>query len=255
MPRPPDPFYIAPAYQPLLARAGLTPQSLFTDPRIHPWRSIPERENCTLDLADPDLGQVRLHVKRHRHDRRAAAEEARGIQLLQSANIPTAPLVAHGALPDGRSVLVTADLADYRAADKAIAAGHPFDQILEKTARLAAQLHTANLHHRDLYLCHFFLRPTDNDLQLIDAARVRKLPRLTRHRWIIKDLAQFWYSTLSLKVTDPQRTHWLQTYAQARALSPTSLHPHIQKKVHRIARHDAHLKTTQPTRNVSIPDA
>ncbi len=60
-------------------------------------------------------------------------------------------------------------------------------------------LHNGGLHHRDLYLCHFLGRRDENpqaDLRLIDAARVRPLPGpLTRRRWIVKDLAQFWYST------------------------------------------------------------
>ena len=43
-------------------------------------------------------------------------------------------------------------------------------------------------------------------MRLIDTARVRPLPVLfTRKRWIAKDLAQFWYSTLGLAVSDEQR--------------------------------------------------
>ena len=51
------------------------------------------------------------------------------------------------------------------------------------------------------------------EIRLIDAARVRPLPgALTRRRWIVKDLAQFWYSTLAMNVSDLQRDEWLRRY-------------------------------------------
>jgi len=93
------------------------------------------------------------------------------------------------------------------------------------------------------------------DARLIDAARVAKLTNpLTRQRWIRKDLAQFWYSTLSLPITDEQRYAWMSRYSQQRGLpSPEPLIAGIQRKVRWIARHDAKLRADQPARNVSIP--
>ena len=35
-------------------------------------------------------------------------------------------------------------------------------------------------------------------------------------RWIVKDLAQFWYSTTKLNVTEEQHRAWLAEYAPAR---------------------------------------
>jgi heptose I phosphotransferase len=263
MPPTPDTLTITPRYRPLFESAGLTAQSLFNDPRVVAWRSITERQNCTLDLPQGAGQTVRLHVKRFEPVRAAvspAEEEARGIAALEREGIPTAPLVAFGKLPDGRSVVVTEDLAGFRAGDKAVAAGLPFESLLAPTADLAARLHAQGLHHRDLYLCHFFVAATDDassapQLRLIDAARVRPLPTLfTRTRWIVKDLAQFWYSTLSLPVTDDQRARWLARYAQSRSLPSTDrLRRKIERKVAAIARHDRNLKAAQPTRNVSIP--
>jgi hypothetical protein len=266
MPASHNTFTIIPPYRALIQAAGLTPESIFTDPRIVVWRSITERQNCTLDLPQPTGQPLRLHVKRFEPTRSSlspAEAEARGIAALEAQNIPTAPLVAFGKLSDGRSFLITQDLTGFRAADKAIAAGLPFESLLAPTADLAARLHSQNLHHRDLYLCHFFVAATpaqpsdsaDPQLRLIDAARVRPLPRLfTRTRWIVKDLAQFWYSTLSLPITDDQRTRWLTRYAQSRSLPATHrLRQKIERKVAAIARHDQNLKAAQPTRNVSIP--
>src|SRR5687768_17634199 len=202
-----DTFHVSPTYQPVLRELGSDAEAIFTDPRIVVWRSIRERENCTLDAELVDGRRVRWHVKRHQAVRgrtTPAAEEARGIQLLQSHQIPTVPLVGWGNLADRRSFVIAEDLAGLRAADKLIAeGGATFESLLEPTAGLAAVLHSAGLHHRDLYLCHFFARVGDGggvDLRLIDAARVRPLPRFLPRRWIIKDLAQFWYSTLALPV-------------------------------------------------------
>jgi hypothetical protein len=241
---------------------GLTAQTIFSDPRITVWRSITERENCTLEAEFPVGQPIRLHVKRYHPAygfSTPADDEARGIRALEIEQIPTAPLVAHGKLPDRRSFIITADLAGHRAADKLIAAGHPFEALLEPTADLAARLHSRALHHRDLYLCHFFVKsdePTP-DIRLIDAARVRRLPGfITRRRWIVKDLSQFWYSTLSLPITDDQRNRWLERYAQQRKIrSVLSLQRSIERKSNSIARHDKKLKAAEPRRNISIPGA
>ena len=95
------------------------------------------------------------------------------------------------------------------------------------------------------------------DLKLIDVARVRRLPGLfMRQRWIVKDLAAFWYSTLKLPIIDAQRESWLAHYLQeTHAKGAKSLRRAIDRKVARIARHDQRLRRLQPRRNVSIPHA
>ncbi len=251
-------------YQPMLREIGLDAEGVFRDPRIVVWRSITERENCTLDADLRDGRHVRLHIKRYlpaRGFQTPAEEEARGMRALEIEQIPSTPLVGWGKMADGRSFVITEDLAGYRAADKLIEEGAlTFDALLEPTADLAAKLHRSGLHHRDLYLCHFFVQPARDgapDLRLIDAARVQRLGGIfTRRRWIVKDLAQFWYSTIALKITDEQRARWLERYRQQRPLKSVSwLSRSIQKKSNWIARHDAKLRAKQPTRNVSIPGA
>jgi len=85
-------------------------------------------------------------------------------------------------------------------------------------------------------------------VKLIDAARVGRLGGLFKQRWIVKDLAQFWYSTLSLAVTDEHRDRWLNRYGGEGMKSA------ILRKVKSIARHDAKLRRAQPKRNISIPN-
>ena len=257
-------FQIAPQYQPLMRVVGLDADAVFTHEKIVAWRKLPDRENCTLD-AELDGKPLRLHIKRYLTSARAAEDEVKAINLLRDAGIATVPLVGWGRTDEGqggRSFVITEDLAGYRDSEKALRDGLPFDLLLQPSANLAAQLHEAGLHHRDLYLCHFFVRASGDpgssvDLRLIDAARVAKTTPLTRWRWIIKDLAQFWYSTTQIpSITDAQREAWLNTYAQRREICwPTRLRRAVESKSRSIARHDAKLKQSQPTRNISIPRA
>jgi heptose I phosphotransferase len=258
-----DSFRVSPTYQPILREVGLDAEAIYTDPRIVVWRSIRERENCTLDVDLVDGRHVRWHIKRHQPVRGGvtpAEEEARGIGLLSENGIPTAPLVGWGVLADGRSFVIAEDLEGFEAADKLIARGEvDFESLLEPTAQMAAMLHGKGLHHRDLYLCHFFARAAGGggvELRLIDAARVKALPRWLARRWMVKDLAQFWYSTLALPVNDVQRGRWLAEYVRGRGLSGDEvrrLGGAVARKAGWIARHDRRLRSRQPGRNVSIP--
>ncbi|MEA2710116.1 MAG: lipopolysaccharide core heptose(I) kinase [Phycisphaerales bacterium] len=252
-------FHVLPQYQALMRMIGLDVEAVFDHPQIVAWRKLPDRENCTLD-ADIEGKPIRLHIKRYLIESTGAADEVKAIELLRDAGVPTVPLVGWGKLVDGRSFVITEDLAGYRDAEKMIAAGTPFETLLQPTADLAAKLHAAGLHHRDLYLCHFFANVGGGvgavDVKLIDAARVARMNHfLTRWRWVIKDLAQFWYSTTTLPgITDEQRNRWLNRYAERREICwLPRLRAAIKAKSNAIARHDAKLKRSQPTRNISIP--
>ena len=155
----------------MLREMGIDAESVFDHPEIKVWRSIPERENCTLDADLSDGRHVRLHIKRY-HPARGittpADDEAQAIRAMEIEKIPTVPLVGWGKLIDGRSFLITEDLAGYHDAEKAIRTGLSFEKVLEPTADLTAKLHGSGLHHRDLYLCHFFVNAADStDLRLI----------------------------------------------------------------------------------------
>jgi len=265
-------FLVTADYQPMVRMIGLDAGAVFDDPRVVSWRKLPDRENCTIDADLPEGEQgtkrVRLHLKRYAAGRGGSSpadDEVRGYCELQSRDIPTAPLVGWGGLSDGRSFTIFLDLAGYAPADKSIERGVPFDRLLKPTAELAAKLHERGLHHRDLYLCHFMATggadgasdgDTPVDVKLIDTARVRPLPGfLTRRRWVVKDLAQFWYSTTKLPVSDAQRSAWLSAYATARGLAATAVAPlrrSIVRKTRWIERHDRRLNASQPSRNISI---
>lgn len=253
---------VTPQYQPLFREVGLDAEAVFDHELIHPWRKLSDRENCTLDFTDGNGDLHRWHIKRYRPPllglRTPAELEVAGYRELHSHEIPSASLVGWGQLSDRRSFVISEDLNGYEACDKLLAdGGVPFDRLLEPTAQLAAKLHAAGLHHRDLYLCHFFA-PIDGDaidVKLIDVARVRRLRSpLTRRRWIIKDLAQFWFSTLEHScIADEMRNAWLAAYASRRGINAQSLRSAIQSKSDSIARHDRKLRELQPNRNISIP--
>jgi hypothetical protein len=258
-PNSPDIFQVDPQHQPLLRQIGLDAAAVFSDPLIRVWRSLPDRENCILDQKLPDGRVVRLHIKRYPKSPSPdpAEIEISGSRLLQQQGIPTSPPIAHGRPADGRSFVIFKNLDGYTPADKLIESGTPFDTLLLPIADIAAMLHNHKLHHRDLYLCHFMARIDGNsvDIKLIDAARVAKLSSaLTRKRWITKDLAQFWYSTTKLPITDQQRHDWLARYAKLRGTQPQKLIASIRRKARTIARHDERLNHNQPRRNISIPD-
>ena len=231
---------------------GLDAETVFDQPDDKVWRKLPDRENCTLDADLPDGRHIRLHVKRYT-SADAATPEVEGQRLLTDHQIPTAPLAGWGTHA-GKSFTIFDDLTGYTPADKQLQAGTPFDTLLEPTAALAAKLHQSNLHHRDLYLCHFMVKldgPTV-DLKLIDTARVRTLPGwLTRRRWIVKDIAQFIYSTHAHGIIDAKRTAWLDAYAKAGGIA--GIASAVHRKVRAIARHDARINARRPERNVSIP--
>src|SRR5687767_1885209 len=147
-----DLMQVTAGYQPLMRMIGLDAEAVFTHPDVRVWRTLPDRENATLDADLPDGRHVRLHVKRYapaRGSTTPAAVELRGHEALAGEQIPTAPVVAWGRLADGRSFFITEDLAGYAPADKLIESGTPFDQLLKPTADLAARLHGRGLHHRD----------------------------------------------------------------------------------------------------------
>ena len=223
--------------------------SFWKDGRVRVWRSLPERENATLDLP----GRPRLHVKRFRQAGQVAPE-LNGIALLERAGIPTLTVIASGE-EGGRGVLVTRDLVGLSAGDALLRDGVSFETLLEPTADLAAKLHRAGLHHRDLYLCHFFARPDGHDLHLIDAARVRRLPWLPggwRRRWIVKDVAQFVYSLRTARVRDDLADAWQRRWAAQFGVNLARWQRAISGKVLSIAARDARGKAR--ARDVTLKD-
>jgi Lipopolysaccharide kinase (Kdo/WaaP) family len=251
----PNVIHISPPYHDLLARLSLdTPEAVYADERLRVWRNLEDRDNSTLDVTRPDGSPIRLHVKRDKHKRREPmALEARGIGLLNAAGIESAPLVAHGAMGDGRTFVITENLDGYLSADRLIETGVERLPVLLAMAGLAATLHNAQLHHRDLYTNHFYIR--GDHVRLIDTARVRALPRLFRERWIVKDVGQLIFSVGPYVEGTDHVAAMLARYAESTGRTKGSrFDRRVLAKAAWIDRHDRALRARKPTRNLRLAD-
>src|SRR5687768_3676941 len=117
-------FYRAESqYAPILRELGLVDaESVFEHLGVRPWRSLADRENCTLDATLTDGRFIRLHVKRWKkgHGFDGPLAEERGVKLLQKAGIPTVPYAAAGVTADGRGFVIVEDLTGYDDAEKLV---------------------------------------------------------------------------------------------------------------------------------------
>lgn len=246
-------------YRDVLTELGLvSAEQVFADRRLRVWRDLEDRDNSTLDATLPDGRSIRLHVKRDKRKRREPMSlEAAGIRLLNAANILTAPLVAHGHVGD-RTFVITENLDGYTSADRLLETDVPREPILRTMIDVAARLHNAGLHHRDLYANHFYLRPNGHsgyEVRLIDTARVRRLPRFFRQRWIVKDMAQLLFS-VSPFIAGPELRDVLWADYLHRTMREQNLAfvRRVEAKADWIARHDRSLRTKKPTRNLRLAD-
>jgi tRNA A-37 threonylcarbamoyl transferase component Bud32 len=251
---------IPPGGDATLQRFSLNPGHVFDDPRITVWRDLPERQNAYMLASSISIAPARLHIKRYKSPHGPeAATEAGAVELLRQAGIATVPLVAWGTSPDGRGFLISSDLTGMIPSDQAIRNRASDRDILPRIAALAAKLHRSGLHHRDLYLCHFFVDPEDDrsEIHLIDPGRVSRLPMFPLNlRWIVKDLAQLCYSLRETGMGGEQHHELLRCYfAQAHVPCQWVIRWLLPLKIAFIARHDRKLRTRQPTRNISIGQA
>jgi tRNA A-37 threonylcarbamoyl transferase component Bud32 len=138
-------------------------------------RVLEDRTNARLgDLvvkitADPD--EARREWENHR--------------LMMAAGFRVPQPAVGGILSDGRGLFSTVALEGQQPIDDVWKTLDP-RRAARAVADLARRLHTCGLVHRDLYLCHLFVKPGTYDLTLIDLARLR---RSTSHRRRVKDLA------------------------------------------------------------------
>jgi heptose I phosphotransferase len=119
---------------------------------------------------------------------------------------------------------------------QAIPAKH---RIIEEVANIVARMHSAGLHHQDLYLCHFLCGSEQGclPLTLIDLQRVERHRRLPG-RWQVKDLAQLHFSSAQYITRQDIRRFWKvynAIYHTGRRITP--LWHSILRKSERIRHH------------------
>jgi len=116
---------------------------------------------------------------------------------------------------------------------------------IDRLAGFVAHFHAAGFVHRDLYLCHLFVRgaeagyPTDSGdvFTLIDLQRVFR-PRWRRRRWIVKDLAALNFSAPADRVSRWDRLRFLARYVRPfeRGTCARTLARLVERKTAEIAR-------------------
>lgn len=91
--------------------------------------------------------------------------------------------------------------------------------LIRKVADIARTIHGAGINHRDLYICHFLLdqspppaRATNSPrLFLVDLHRAQ-IRDVVPTRWLIKDLASIYFSSLDIGLTQRDVLSFLQVY-------------------------------------------
>lgn len=132
--------------------------------------------------------------------------------------------------------------------------------LLAELARLSRELHRRRMFHKDLYFCHFYIRESDistppeswvNRVVMIDFHRLAG-HRLGWQWYVVKDIAQLFYSSNVPGVTDADRDqlwadYWSGDWGGV-ARPPEWLKPFILTKARRYQRHhDKHRPTPAPT--------
>ncbi len=90
--------------------------------------------------------------------------------------------------------------------------------LIQKIADIARRLHKNGINHRDFYICHFLIdlkRLHGNDslhIYLIDLHRVQ-LRKHTPRRWIIKDLAGLFFSSMDIGLTQRDLFRFMKAYS------------------------------------------
>jgi heptose I phosphotransferase len=95
-------------------------------------------------------------------------------------------------------------------------------ELVIEMAGITAKLHSAQVFHKDLYLCHFFLDPSlrasRGRLSLIDLHRLGE-HRWTAPRWRWKDLGQLLFSTYDVSgIDDRDRLRFWRHYRKTAPL-------------------------------------
>jgi hypothetical protein len=240
-------------YREPLVRAGLdNVEAVMSTNAGKLLRALPDRENWRLELHDPHRGPRVAYLKKH-HERRwhhwlrarlgigpgatPGRIEARNAQRLEQDGIAALRLIAYGEKlhDDGllESFLLTEELAGYAQLDHFIRKHFPtiehgsqrdpaLARLIRQVARVASAFHNRGYNHRDLYCCHFFIRPAagDNyDVNLIDLHRVEQR-RWFRRRWLVKDLAQLAYSAPRERISCKHKLAFIKQYLGVRKLRP-----------------------------------
>jgi tRNA A-37 threonylcarbamoyl transferase component Bud32 len=122
-------------------------------------------------------------------------------------------------------------------------------KFIESLAAFVSKFHKTGFRHRDLYLCHIFCDDA-GEFTLIDLNRVFK-PMIFGGRFLVKDLAQLYYSSPGSAITRADRLRFYLAYAGKTKLSigDMILIGKIKSRAKQMAKHDRKHNRIPPFEN------
>lgn len=108
-------------------------------------------------------------------------------------------------------------------------------RLIKAVAKFSAAMFDSGMNHRDFYICHFMLKQdTLHDeiptLYLIDLHRAQIRKNVPR-RWLIKDLAGLYFSTMDLPLTKRDYCYFLKEFTGGPAKNALCNQARFWKKV------------------------
>lgn len=116
--------------------------------------------------------------------------------------------------------------------------------LIRRVASITRKMHENGINHRDLYICHFLLKENelealngnkDVDLYLIDLHRVQ-IRAKTPMRWLVKDLAALWFSSMDLGLSRQDLFYFIHHYTGNKATKELTGNKKFWAEVKRKAR-------------------
>lgn len=181
-----------------------------------------------------------------------ACNEVKAIKKLEQLNIDTMSIVAYGEAgfnPASRkSFLITEELVNTKQLDHWLENEfQEFDRqaqiqlkrkLITRVASITKTLHENGVNHRDFYLCHFLaslpvtpsLAADEIKLYLIDLHRAQ-IRNKTPERWLIKDLAGLYFSSMDFNLTGRDYFRFITTYTGKSLRTTFKQEPVFWKKV------------------------
>lgn len=191
----------------------------------------------------PKTKQISIWLARHK--RISAMDcDRQPAETLKRLGINTPGTVAFGqewkGLFEKRSFIITEKIADSESLEKKLPSlfFERRKKFIQSLAEFVRKFHKTGCRHRDLYLCHIFCNP-QGKFTLIDLNRVFK-PLIFSERYLIKDLAQLYYSAPGKIFTKADRLRFFLAYLQKNKLSKSDkiLIKKIKSKAQKMSKHD-----------------
>ncbi len=238
-------FEIEPSWREILAGAGLASFEALWEVPARVFKIKREREIRRLEVSGRRLFLKRYFRFGALEFRTGAEREWWAARELSRRGFGVPEPVAFGlerGIRPRRALSVFLEAPGVRLEDLLRDSPGSFRELIPPLVETAARFHAQGFSHQDFYLCHFFWN--GHRLTLIDLQRVRWAGR-PKPRWIIKDLAELFYSARELLGPEAGEfeARFLEGYLRFHPwLKSPSMLKKLEKKIRRIAAHDARLK-------------